>query len=102
MPLTPSVEKTVNLLDGFEYVYKPRNRNAVFCQCGSYSVWQCILPEVIAKGFKKCCISSAGNGTDGDMLWDGSERGGNVRIEHKEDEGMTVMMQTVTLICKGW
>ena len=31
------------------------------------------------KGVKKCCISSAVEGTDGDMLWNGSEEGGNVR-----------------------
>jgi len=30
------------------------------------------------KGFKKCCISSAVDGTD-DMLWNGSEEDGNVR-----------------------
>jgi hypothetical protein len=35
--------------------------------------WQCISPEVIVKGFKKCCISNA---MDGD-----------VRSERKEDEG---------------
>jgi hypothetical protein len=31
------------------------------------------------KGFKKCCISSAVNRTDDDMLWNGSEEDGNVR-----------------------
>ena len=30
------------------------------------------------KGFKKCCISSAVDGTDGDMLWNGSEEDGDV------------------------
>ena len=45
-------------------------------------VWQCISLAVILKGFKKCCISSAVDGTDGDdMLWNGSEEGGNVRSE---------------------
>jgi len=34
---------------------------------------------VIVKGVKKCCISSAVDGTDDDMLWDGSEEDGNVR-----------------------
>ena len=32
------------------------------------------------KGFKKCCISSVADGTDGDMLW-------NVTSEGEEDEG---------------
>jgi len=36
-------------------------------------------PEVNVKGFKKCCISNAVDGTDGDMLWNGSAEGGDVR-----------------------
>jgi hypothetical protein len=31
------------------------------------------------KGFEKCCISSAVEGTDVDMLGNGSEEDGNVR-----------------------
>jgi hypothetical protein len=46
--------------------------------------WQCISPEVILKGFKKCCISSAVDGTD-DVLNE-SEEDGNVRSECEEDE----------------
>jgi hypothetical protein len=49
--------------------------------------WQCISPEVIVKGFKKCCISSAVEGTDVNMLWDGSEGVGYGRSEWEEDEG---------------
>ena len=49
--------------------------------------WQHISPEVIVKGFKKCCISSAVDGTDDDMFWDGSEEDGNVRSECEGDEG---------------
>jgi hypothetical protein len=30
--------------------------------------WQCISPEVILKGFKKCCISNAMDETGDDML----------------------------------
>jgi hypothetical protein len=41
--------------------------------------WQHILPDVTVKGFKKCCISSAVDGTDVDMLWNGSEEDGNVK-----------------------
>jgi len=29
---------------------------------------QCILPEGTVKGFKKCCISNAMEGTNDDML----------------------------------
>jgi len=38
------------------------------------------------KGFQKCCISSAVDETDDDMLWNGSEDG-NVRSECEGDEG---------------
>ena len=37
--------------------------------------------------FKKCCISIALDETDVDMLWNGSEEGGNVRGECQEGEG---------------
>ena len=46
------------------------------------------------KGFKKCCISSAMDETDDNVLWNGSEEDGNVRSEHEEDEDMTVNMVT--------
>ena len=39
------------------------------------------------RGFKKCCTSSAGDNTDGDMLWNGIAEDGNVRIECEGDEG---------------
>jgi len=45
------------------------------------------LTRVNVKGFKKCCISSAVNGTDDSMLWNGSEEGGNVRNKCEGDEG---------------
>jgi hypothetical protein len=48
--------------------------------------WQHISPDMTVKGFKKCCISSAVDGTD-DMLWNGSEEDGDVRSECEEDEG---------------
>jgi len=35
--------------------------------------WQRISPEVIVKCFKKCCISIAVDGTDDDVLRNGSE-----------------------------
>jgi len=44
--------------------------------------WQCISPEVTVKGFKKCCISTALDGTDDDMLWNDSEEDGDVTSEH--------------------
>jgi hypothetical protein len=38
------------------------------------------------KGVKKCFISNAVDGTDNDMLWNGSDEQGNVRSEREEDE----------------
>ena len=49
--------------------------------------WQHISPEVSVKGCKKCCISNEMDGTDDDMMWNGSEEVGNVRSEHEEDAG---------------
>ena len=37
--------------------------------------WQHVSPEVTVMGFKMCCISNAADGTDNDMLWNGSEDG---------------------------
>jgi hypothetical protein len=42
---------------------------------------------VIVKSCKKCCVSSAVDGTDDDRLRNGSEEDGNVRTECEEDEG---------------
>jgi hypothetical protein len=64
------------------------------------TAWQRVSPEVTVKGFKKCCVSNAMDGTDCDMLWNGSEEDGDVRSECEEDEG-TVEMETGTLIGKG-
>ena len=48
---------------------------------------KCTSPEVTVKGFRKCCISNAVDGTADDMLWNGSEEDGGVRCECEEDEG---------------
>jgi hypothetical protein len=48
---------------------------------------QHISPDVTVKGFKKCCISNAVDGTDVDMLWNGSEEDGNVKSVCVEDVG---------------
>jgi hypothetical protein len=52
------------------------------------TAWQHISTEVTVKGFKKCCISSAVYQTDDNMLWNGSEVGGNIKSLCEEDEGM--------------
>jgi hypothetical protein len=61
------------------------------------TLWHFISPEVNVKGFKKCCISTALDETDGDMLWNGSEEDGNVRSECEGMQALTVKMETVTL-----
>jgi hypothetical protein len=38
------------------------------------------------KGFKKCCIYSAVDGTDDGMLWNVSEEDGDVKSVCQEDE----------------
>ena len=38
------------------------------------------------KGFRKCYICNAMDGTDGDMLWNGCEEDGHVRSEREEQE----------------
>ena len=52
---------------------------------------QHISPEVTVEGFKKCCVSSAVDGTndDDDVLWNDSEVEGKVRSECEGDEGTT-------------
>jgi len=56
--------------------------------------------EMTVKGFKKCCIPNARDGTDDDMLWKGSEENGNIRSVRKM-KALTVEVETVTLIGKG-
>jgi hypothetical protein len=64
------------------------------------TAWQSISPEVTVKGFEKCCISSVVEGTDDDMLWNGSEEYGDVRSVRKT-KAQTVKMERVTLTGKG-
>ena len=35
--------------------------------------WQRVSLEVTVKGFEKCCLSNAMDGTGDDMLWNGGE-----------------------------
>jgi hypothetical protein len=42
---------------------------------------------VTVKGFKKCCISNAKDGTDSGMLWNGTAKDRKVRSWCEEDEG---------------
>ena len=51
------------------------------------TTWQCNSAEVTVKGFKTGCISNAMDGTDCDMMWNGSEEDWKVRSQCEEDEG---------------
>jgi hypothetical protein len=51
------------------------------------TAWHHISPDIIVKGFKKCHISNAVDGTDDDVLWNGSEEDGDVTSDCKNDEG---------------
>jgi hypothetical protein len=53
------------------------------------TAWQHISPEVAVKGFKKCCISNSVDGTDDDILWNGSGEDGNVRSECEDGDSDT-------------
>jgi len=53
------------------------------------------------KGFKKCCISNEMDGTDDDILWNGGEEVGMLRVSVKKMKALTVKMEAVTLIGKG-
>ena len=91
------------LLTG-DHAFTPAERikkpNVTLCQW-LIMASQRISPEVIVKGFKKCCISNAVDGTNDDLLWNDSEEDGNVRSECGKMKALTVKMETVTLICKG-
>jgi hypothetical protein len=56
---------------------------ALLCQWIKTS-WQRIRPEVIVKGFKKCCISYAVDGREDDTLWEDEEDVENVGSESEE------------------
>ena len=47
--------------------------------------WQWNSPEVTVKDFRRCYTSNVVEGTNDDMLWNGSE-GYGVRSECEEDE----------------
>jgi hypothetical protein len=55
------------------------------------------IPEHLTRSdesFKKCCMSNAVDETDDDMLWNGSEEDGDVKLSVRK-------METMTLIGKG-
>jgi hypothetical protein len=57
----------------------------------------------LTSSFKQCCISSAVDGTDNDMLWKGREGNGMemLGVSVRKMKALTVKMETVTLSGKG-
>jgi hypothetical protein len=51
------------------------------------TAWQNISPEDTVKGFKKCCITNAMDGTDDDMLWNGSKENEDIKRKCEGDVG---------------
>jgi hypothetical protein len=66
------------------------------------NTWQRISLKVALKGFNKCCISSAVDGTDNDMLWNDSKEDRNVRSECEEDEGTDCDSDWLVKVYKIW
>jgi hypothetical protein len=50
------------------------------------TAWYHFSPELTVKGFKKCCLSKAVDGTDDEMAWNDSEEERDVRSNCEEDE----------------
>jgi hypothetical protein len=64
--------------------------------------WQCTSQYAILKDFKRCCVFNAVDGTNDDMLWNGSEEVGDVRSESEKDKGTVCEYgETVALTGEG-
>ena len=59
------------------------------------SAWTSIPAELVAKSFKKCCISNALDGTEDDLLWDDDEDNSDLTTE-----AATTYCWTVTMLVK--
>jgi len=77
-------------LPGLKYVYYQKNINYYLVSVG-HNDKAAHFTRCNLKGFKKCCISSAGDENDDhdedDVLWNSSEEDGNVTCGCQEDEG---------------
>ena len=63
--------------------------------------WQCISPEVIVKGFKKCCIASVLDKPDHDMLCMTVKRIGMLGGIVRKMKALNLKIEAATLIDKG-
>jgi hypothetical protein len=62
--------------------------------------WQFISPQVIMKGFEKCCISNVVDGTDTGLLWNDGQKEGMLRVSVRKMKTVTVNMEKVALFGK--
>jgi hypothetical protein len=53
------------------------------------------------KGFKKCYTATAIDGTDDEMLWNGSKEDGMLGVSVRNMKALTVNIKTMTLIGKS-
>jgi hypothetical protein len=63
------------------------------------TAWQHRPPLFTVKGFKKCCVSNALDGTDDGMFWDDREEDGNVRSECQPLCGISISALEVEIHC---
>jgi len=75
----------VNLLDGFKYVYKPRNINVLLRKTDHNGMAACLNKKHF-EGSKKCCMSNAVDETDNNMLWNEREEVGNVSACEEDED----------------
>jgi hypothetical protein len=71
--------------------------NVLFESVWIITAWQCISPQVIMKGFKKCCISIALMISCGMPV----NRMGMLGESVRKMKALTVKLETVTLSGKG-
>jgi hypothetical protein len=59
-----------------------------------------LIAGSVCEGFGRCCIYSEMGETDGDMLWDGSERMGTLGVCVGKVKALTVKIESETPIAK--
>jgi hypothetical protein len=62
--------------------------------------WQCFSLEVTVQSFKKCCVSSAMDGTDDDSYRMALKRMGVFVVSVRKMQALTLKTETVSLIGK--
>ena len=78
-----------NWFSGDEHSFTPSGnmRKPDLCLIATWikESWDAVSPEIIKKGFKKCCLTNAMDGTEDDVLWE-EERPGEERAEEETED----------------